>query len=177
MKNWQPLSRIYRHFYSKDQKKTPKRLLYAAILLCVALLLLSACGGGSNNSDEGNAETAGRTNQAAVPTMPAPSFSSVGEQSAITKTVASGTQQKENTEADLALGERLYGTKCAECHGADAEGIDGQGGPLIDSPLTLDELTDLLRTGGELGPDHLFGPQALSPNGMGGIFVYLESLK
>ena len=77
---------------------------------------------------------------------------------------------------NLALGERIYHNKCATCHGEQAVGIAGKGSALIG--LAFDEVafTDLLRTGGDIGPTHLFGPNAVSPDGVQGVYGYLQAL-
>lgn len=78
--------------------------------------------------------------------------------------------------AEQARGLELYTTrKCGDCHGAAAEGVDGQGPPIAGTALTLDEFTDLLRTGGEIGPDHLYGPMMISPSGVNAIHAWLQS--
>lgn len=93
-----------------------------------------------------------------------------------TDTDASETEGAELT-ADQARGLELYTTrKCGDCHGAAAEGVDGQGPPIAGTALTLDEFTDLLRTGGEVGPDHLYGPMMISPSGVDAIHAWLQSL-
>lgn len=79
-------------------------------------------------------------------------------------------------EPDLAMGEFAYGNRCAECHGEGATGTD-QGSSLVGLTLSEDEFEDLIRTGGELGPDHLFGSTKISPDGLKAVYAYLTSLE
>lgn len=155
------------------------------LCLCVAAtLLFSACGGRGNSGDsdlvqrnEDFVATESPPNEDAVPTMPAARFSSVGEQSGITTTERfTGTSAvAEEQNVDLVLGERVYNNHCAECHGSAGEG--GSAAGLAGLTLEFDALEDLLRTGGEVGPEHLFGTRRVSENGMVGLHGYLTSLQ
>jgi mono/diheme cytochrome c family protein len=80
--------------------------------------------------------------------------------------------------ADLSRGERTYTTKgCADCHGAQGEGVEGKGNPLAGAPLTEVEFNDILRSGGDgkLGNEHLYGPQSISPSAMKALYEYVKS--
>lgn len=146
------------------------------ILVCIAAMLLAGCGGanGSNTGEDGQTESTRRRGEN-VPTMPAANFTSVGAQSGLTETTSLATPEPTAAEGpDLTLGERVYTNRCAECHGAAAEG--GSASAL--AGLTMDESTfeDLLRTGGNIGPSHLFGTRAVSENGLFAIHAWLQSL-
>jgi mono/diheme cytochrome c family protein len=79
--------------------------------------------------------------------------------------------------AEQARGQELYATrKCGDCHGANAEGVPDKGSAVAGTPLALEEFTDLLRTGGEIGPDHLYGPMTISPSGVSAIHAWLQAL-
>lgn len=81
-------------------------------------------------------------------------------------------------EVDLSRGERTYTNKgCGECHGLQGEGVESKGSPLAGIELTETEFTDILRTGGkgELGNEHLYGTQAISPSGMEALYAYVKS--
>jgi mono/diheme cytochrome c family protein len=81
---------------------------------------------------------------------------------------------------DLSRGERTYQTKgCADCHGAQGEGVAGKAEKLAGMSLSEEEFTDTLRTGGEgqLGNSHLYGTQAISPSGMKALYAYVKSFK
>jgi mono/diheme cytochrome c family protein len=98
----------------------------------------------------------------------------------IKESASEATPTPEAAAADLSRGERTYTSKgCADCHGAQGEGVDGKGSVLAGTTLTEDEFTDLLRTGGEgaLGNDHLYGPQAISPSGMKNLYAYVKSFQ
>ncbi|MEM7030496.1 MAG: cytochrome c [Chloroflexota bacterium] len=141
-------------------------------IFLMLLLILTGCGDDdSASSDAGD----GNNNADVVPTMPAAQFTSVGAQSGLTETTNLATPTaKIDDGPDLAVGERVYTNRCAECHGANAEG--GSATSLVG--LTLDETTfeDLLRTGGELGSEHVFGTRAVSQNGLVAMYAWLQSL-
>jgi mono/diheme cytochrome c family protein len=141
------------------------------------MVLLVGCGGGSG---------AGSSSSAAkdVPTMPAARFAmpttmiTVAPGATLTATVAAATPAPAETP-DLARGERLYASKgCAECHGDKGEGVAGKGSAVAGTPLDAQTFDDLMRTGGDgkLGPDHLYGPSAISPSGMAALHAWLQSL-
>jgi mono/diheme cytochrome c family protein len=76
-------------------------------------------------------------------------------------------------------GRTLYEKKgCIECHGAQAEGVDGKGATLAGTSLTEEEFEDILRTGGRgrLGNEHLFGTSAITSSGIEAVYTYLQSL-
>lgn len=79
-------------------------------------------------------------------------------------------------DEQLTRGANAYSRQCAECHGDDATGVDGQGSALVGLALTESELNSLLRTGGDLGPEHLFGPQKISPGSLEALYLYLQTL-
>ena len=82
-------------------------------------------------------------------------------------------------EVDLSRGERVYNNReCGACHGPQGEGVADKGNPLAGTELSEEEFTDILRTGGkgELGNDHLYGPQAISPSGMEALYAFVKSL-
>jgi mono/diheme cytochrome c family protein len=77
----------------------------------------------------------------------------------------------------MARGATIYGNRCASCHGEQGEGIADKGEALAGKLTTLAAFDDLLRTGGQgsLGPDHLFGPTAISPSGLEALYTYVQS--
>ena len=85
-------------------------------------------------------------------------------------------EEDEEEAPDIATGEFVYGKRCAECHGEGASGTD-QASSLAGLTLDEDEFEDLIRTGGELGPDHLFGSTKISPDGLSAVYAYLTSLE
>lgn len=86
---------------------------------------------------------------------------------------AQATLTAASTE-NIALGERIYGNLCAQCHGDSLQGTD-QGSALTDFALTAADLEVLLRTGGGLGNQHLFGTSKVSSTGISALFQYLEA--
>ncbi|MCC9077024.1 cytochrome c [Litorilinea aerophila] len=150
-------------------------------LLLVALLgLLAACGG-SPSAPAAGPGTPTESGASAVPTMPAARFTAVA-QTAFTGTVpitATVTATETVASADLERGARIYANRqCGDCHGAQGEGVPGKGSALAGLTLSEEEFTDILRTGGNgsLGPDHLYGPNAISPSGMQALYQWLRSL-
>jgi mono/diheme cytochrome c family protein len=113
--------------------------------------------------------------------MPAARFTAVA-QTAFTSTVpitATVTATETVASADLERGARIYANRqCGDCHGAQGEGVPGKGSALAGLTLSEGEFTDVLRTGGNgsLGPDHLYGPNAISPSGMQALYQWLRSL-
>lgn len=162
---------------------------HIAVAICVgmALAVLAGCGGGGRNSTPA-AEATARV----VPTMPAAQFaapttmirSSSDDEVTGTETMtdtedieAEATPEPAAQDEDLARGATIYANReCAECHGAEGEGVEGEGSAIAGTALTEAEFTDLLRTGGEIGPDHLYGPNAISPGGMTALHAWLQSL-
>lgn len=148
--------------------------------LIVLLLTIGACGGSRSSGDStsnGDSSTTSNRRNEAVPTMPSARFESVGSQSAISQTAVLTETEAVAPEngPDLALGERVYTNRCAECHGAVAEG--GSASAVAGLTMAENEFVDLIRTGGELGPDHLFGTRAVSENGLKAMYAYLQSLE
>lgn len=142
------------------------------------LVLVAACGGGS--STEGSGSAGGPT---AVPTMPAAQFTAVAQQAAAESSVLTQTtvltQPVGVDPQQLERGANIYvNRECDECHGAQGEGVPDKGAALAGTQLTLQEFDNILRTGGngDLGPDHLYGPSAISPGGVEALHAWLQSL-
>lgn len=159
-------------------RKNRSSITLVVFICCLCLIGLSACGSRNRAGEEPAQEAATpvRT-RVAVPTMPPARFGQPTSVVDVDKAKETQEELAANAAAELvSSGEFIYGNKCAECHGEGATGTE-EGGSLVG--LTMDEtvFTDLLRTGGELGNDHLFGPNAISPDGVKGIYAYLSSLK
>lgn len=149
----------------------------SSLTIVIFIFVLSACGSrpadsGGSGGDGGSGSSGG----SGVAAMPTANFESVADQSGITTTTEIETTAVEDDGPDLAMGERVYGNKCAECHGASAEGTPDKASALTGLSQSFAEFEDLLRTGGELGPEHLFGTQAVSVNGLEAMHAYLQSL-
>ena len=144
-------------------------------ILAVLLLLLAlpaGCGRGDEENVSGEEAASDRN---VVPTMPAARF----DQPTPVKDLQEASEadkQEDEEEPDIATGEFVYGNRCAECHGEGAAGTD-QATSLVGLTLSEDAFEDLIRTGGELGPDHLFGSTKISPDGLSAVYAYLTSLE
>lgn len=164
--------------------KRPRRLfgaqLHAIIpVLIVAVLFAAACGGGAEPAGQPAAEEGATPAQTqggrVVPTMPAARFAQPTTMIDPTK-VAEREPAPAVEEADVEFGRQIYTRLCAECHGDALEGVAGEAEPIETYELDRAALTDLLRTGGGFGPEHLFGLDKVSPEGISALQAYLESL-
>lgn len=173
-----------------DRKISAMRWGLMVVLLMVALWL-AACGGGASSQQQGAPSNSGQS--VVVPTMPPARFTPVPQQAAasvaLTQTTANtqaaavdASADAEQTAADdqiLRRGATIFvNRKCYECHGEQGEGITDKGAALAGTSLTLSEFTTVLRTGknGEIGPDHIYGPSAISPGGVETLYAWLRSL-
>ena len=159
-----------------------RRLL---LLFVVVFLFIAACG--RNREGSADSSQSPSADRLAAPTMPAGQFTAVGEQSILTDTAsltetAQTTQSVQTTQTtsaaapDLARGEAAYTkNKCGDCHGAKGEGVTDKGNTIAGTTLSLEEFDALLRTGGGLGNDHIFGRSAVSPSGMEALYAYVQS--
>lgn len=144
-------------------------------VIFLLLFLAAGCGAG-DEEDAAGGEDGNRSG--AVPTMPAARFDQPTPVTDMEEASEADRQEDEAAaeEPDIATGEFVYGNRCAECHGEGAAGTD-QGASLIGLTLGEDDFEDLIRTGGELGPDHLFGSTKISPEGLKAVYAYLTSLE
>jgi mono/diheme cytochrome c family protein len=149
----------------------------------VLILLLTACGGDAPAQQSEAAPASLR----AAPTMPPARFTPVAQQQFVDRspTVAAASTESEATPTlaaaagpDLTRGATVYQNRCASCHGEQGEGVADKGNALTNVELSSSEFDTLLRTGGSgrLGPDHLFGPNAISPSGMEALYAFVQSL-
>jgi mono/diheme cytochrome c family protein len=109
-------------------------------------------------------------------------------QAALTETTAAGTPAPSAGGAptatytpvvDLSRGERVYiNQNCGQCHGEQGVGVPDKGSALAGTTLSYAEFEDSLRTAykGELGTDHIFGPNRISPGGVEALHTWLQSL-
>ncbi|MDE0312161.1 MAG: cytochrome c [Caldilineaceae bacterium] len=152
------------------------RFVPALAVLLVLLTLAAGCGPDDELTDPGGEAPA---ESEAVPTMPAARFEQPTPVTDLEEASAADKQADEEEaaeEPDIAMGEFAYGNRCAECHGEGAAGTD-QGSSLVGLAMSEVEFEDLIRTGGELGPDHLFGSTKISPDGLRAVYAYLTSLE
>ena len=153
------------------------RMIFVLIPAWLALLL-TACGG-STSSGPTPTSTLAPTPLQFEFKQPTTIIEENEEEKGEAEEEATSTPEP-TPEVDLSRGERIYGNKgCGECHGEQLKGVADKGEKLTGSPLTEAEFTDILRTGGqgELGNDHLYGPQAISPSGMEALYAYVKSFQ
>lgn len=163
-----------------NQSTYPKFIMMLALLLIINAALV-ACGRrplpeqGAAPSDGGPTATPATAATPLSAQFKQPT--TIIEEEAI-KEEKEEAEEASTPEVDLSRGERTYTNKgCGECHGPQGEGVEGKGSPLAGTELTEAEFTDILRTGGkgELGNEHLYGTQAISPSGMEALYAYVKS--
>ena len=157
-------------------KRNIRRFTTRFVPILAVLLLLLALPAGCGRGDEDNV-TGGEaaSDRNVVPTMPAARFDQPTPVTDLQE-ASEADKQEDEEEPDIAAGEFVYGNRCAECHGEGAAGTD-QAASLVGLTLSEDAFEDLIRTGGELGPDHLFGSTKISPDGLSAVYAYLISLE
>jgi len=96
---------------------------------------------------------------------------------AATETVAEAATPPPAPTVDLTRGATVYTNRgCAECHGDQGQGVADKGSAIAGTPLIEADFTDIMRTGRDIGPDHIYGPSAISPGGMTALHAWLQSL-
>ena len=152
-----------------------KRILQL-MLLFSALILLAACGGGNSSTDSDSGASSEPT---VAPTMPSASFAAVSQSAGvITETLVVSETESSGSTGDLDRGAAAYTkNKCGDCHGANGEGVTDKGNAIAGTTLSAEDFETVLRTGGGLGNEHIFGRSAISPGGMTALYEYVQSLK
>jgi mono/diheme cytochrome c family protein len=76
-------------------------------------------------------------------------------------------------------GKTVYDNKCASCHGAQGEGVEGKGKGVAGWTMAAADFEDILRTGGKgrLGNEHLYGPSQISPSGVSNLYAFVRTLQ
>ena len=160
------------------------RVLVLFLPICLALSM-AACGPGRDSEGEtssGGSEESEPTSEMVgsrreVPTMPAARFAQPTTMIDPTRMAASqSTPEAEDGEPDVELGAQTYAQLCAECHGEDGEGVAGTGEALTDYGLDEAGLTDLLRSGGDSGDEHIFDESRISEEDIAALHAFLQSL-
>ena len=167
----------------KKTRNYPRSAAHFAVVLAVLLLLtlLAACGNGDDagpsDDDDASSSVPAASDRDIVPTMPAARFD---QPTPVTDMEEASRADQEEDEGemgpDVATGELIFGNRCAECHGEGAEGSE-QASSLVGLSMSENSFEDLIRTGGDLGPDHLFGSTKVSPDGLSAVYAYLTSLE
>lgn len=146
-------------------------------VLVAGVAIIASCGGGPA-SDQPPPPTPTRPSAVfAMPTTmitPTPAEAAPAATAETASTVAATVPTP-----DLARGQTVYvNRKCGDCHGEQGEGVADKGSAIAGTTLSLQEFTEVLRTGGKgtLGNDHIFGTGAISPGGMTALHAWLQSL-
>ena len=166
-----------------NNRRFASRWVPVLTVLLLLTILAAGCGPGDEEAGSGGdttgEEASAEEESSAVPTMPAARFDQPTPVTDLQEASEADRQEDEEEaaeEPDVATGEFVYGNRCAECHGEGAAGTD-QASSLVGLTLSEDDFEHLIRTGGELGPDHLFGSTKVSPDGLNALYAYLKSLE
>lgn len=134
--------------------------------LILLLILLAACAGGP------------ATPKPTVERIPTPQGVFAQPTTVLTPLPPAPTAAPSES-GDPIAGKTVYDNKCASCHGAQGEGVEGKGKGVAGWTMSAAEFEDILRTGGKgkLGNEHLYGLNQISPTGMANLFAYVRSLQ
>jgi len=130
-------------------------------------IILAACGGAKGGAPK-----------ATVEGIPTPQGVFGQATSVMTQLPPAATAEPAGS-GDPVAGKTVYDNKCASCHGAKGEGVEGKGKGIATWTMSASDFDDLLRTGakGKLGNEHLYGPSQISPGGVENLFAYVVSLQ
>ena len=149
----------------------PMRIAGLQLLI---MLALSACGGNqATPTNPPPTATPFPTFAFVEPTKP-PVFAATTAPTPATEATAEGAVALDPKLVDRGRG-RYEALDCANCHGENGEGIDGDKS-LIDFALSEDDFITFMRSGGALGTDHQFSTDRLSNSGSRNLYQYLVSL-
>lgn len=145
-------------------------------MLMIVMLSIAACGGDTGSDGAGDSEkptaTAFPTFAFVEPTL-ASAFDS--NDAADTDVESADVVELDPVKVERGLG-RYEALECATCHGEQGEGTD-DGSALVGYSAPEAEFVDFMRTGGELGNDHLYSSSTLSNSGISNLYQYLISLE
>jgi mono/diheme cytochrome c family protein len=146
-----------------------KRLL----LLCIVILALAGCGGGaaSNAPTPLPSSTPIPTFQFIPPTEPA----AIATAAASTEEVGTAEAVALDPEMVERGRDRYVVLECGSCHGENGEGTE-EGSALAGTTLSEADFITYLRTGGDIGNDHLYSTDRLSERGGRNLYAYVLSL-
>ncbi|MGC8781180.1 MAG: c-type cytochrome [Anaerolineae bacterium] len=131
-------------------------------------VLLAACAGGSAGTPPPTVEG-----------IPTPRGGAFGQPTTVLTPLPTVPTAAPAERGDPAAGKTVYDNKCASCHGARGEGVEGKGKGIAGWTMSAAEFEDILRTGGKgkLGNEHLYGPGQISPTGIENLFAYVRLLQ
>jgi mono/diheme cytochrome c family protein len=72
---------------------------------------------------------------------------------------------------------RYEALECGTCHGANGEGVEGQGAALTGITLSETDFIGFLRSGGTVGISHQYATNRLSESGAKNLYQYILSLR
>ena len=156
-------------------EKMLKSHLYPLLALLAPLFLIAAC-----SSGEPAATATPTVTPTAFPTFAFVQYTTVPEvaaaatEAAATAAVSDNEFVLDEEKAGYGLG-RWEALECGSCHGETGEGTD-DGGPLLEYNADEDAFIDFMRTGGDLGVDHLYPAERLSNSGISNLYHYVRSL-
>lgn len=170
-------------------RRTMSLQILLLLLVILSLGLAAGCGGGGGGGG-GAAPAATATPEekataeeepTRITDVPPPATHVFEQPTTIIETKATpGATTATPASADAKLIERgkgIYEKKgCGECHGASGEGVSDKGPKLAGTSLTETELDDVLRTGGKVGNEHIYGINAISRSGIKAVYAFLQSL-
>jgi mono/diheme cytochrome c family protein len=143
------------------------RILAQLGFVLLLSIILVACGGAKGGAPK-----------ATVEGIPTPQGVFGQATSVMTQMPPAATAEPAGS-GDPVAGKTVYDNKCASCHGAKGEGVEGKGKGIATWTMSASDFDDLLRTGakGRLGNEHLYGPSQISPGGVENLFAYVVSLQ
>lgn len=144
-----------------------QKTTFRGLVLLLMIAMLAACGGAGGGAPKPTVEG-----------IPTPQGVFAQATTVITPPAANATAQPAGS-GDPVAGTTVYDNKCASCHGAKGEGIEGKGKGIAGWTMSDVEFDDILRTGakGKLGNEHLYGPSQISPSGVANLYAYVRSLQ
>lgn len=137
-------------------------------LVLLLVVALAGCGGAGNGAPKPTVER-----------IPTPQGAFAQATTVITPPAAAAATTAPAGGGDPVSGKTVYDNKCASCHGATGEGVEGKGKGVTGWTMAAAEFEDILRTGakGRLGNEHLYGPSQVSPSGLANLYAYVRALQ
>jgi len=105
----------------------------------------------------------------------APQVATASAATAIAATERASAGALDPVAVERGLG-RYEALECGTCHGANGEGIEGQGPALAGITLSETDFIAFLRSGGTIGVSHQFATNRLSESGGKNLYQYILSL-